>query len=195
MVMEKISQGAEAIVYKDEETVIKDRFVKTYRHPELDLKLRKARTKREVKVIQKLKELNILAPELIEKDISKITMSYIDGSKLRDILIPKHCVEVGQILAKLHDNNIIHGDLTTSNMILKEKIYLIDFGLSQFSTKVEDKAVDIHLFYQALESKHFDIYQECFENFLVGYKTSSNFKEVLSRYEKVIVRGRNKSKH
>ena len=43
----------------------------------------------------------------------------------------------------------------TNDMIYDKKIYLIDFGLSLYSNKPEDKAVDLHLLKQALESKHY----------------------------------------
>ena len=51
--MEKLAQGAEAIVYRDGDKVVKHRFSKTYRHPQLDKSLRQFRTRREGKVISK----------------------------------------------------------------------------------------------------------------------------------------------
>ena len=97
-------------------------------------------------------------------------------------------------MGKIHDLDIVHGDLTTSNMILKDnKIVLIDFGLAQFSSKVEDKAVDLHLFKQALESRHSQVWEKAFTQFLSGYQPA-NKKEELSRLEKVEKRGRNKQK-
>ena len=63
---------------------------------------------------------------------------------------------IGESVARIHQKDIIHGDLTTSNMIFKnEKVFFIDFGLGYISRKIEDKAVDIHLLKQALEAKHF----------------------------------------
>ena len=83
---------------------------------------------------------------------------------------------VGESIAKLHDSNIIHGDLTTSNMILKNKeVYFIDFGLGFQSHKIEDKAVDLHLLKQALEAKHFKNHKNLYKEFEKGYKkTNSN---------------------
>ena len=122
----------------------------------------------------------------------------IQGNKIRDILYKDPAAlseEIGKKIGILHSNDIIHGDLTTSNMILEKEIKFIDFGLSFFSNKVEDKAVDLHLLRQALESKHHDIWEKCFEAALKGYKQGyPAYKEVISRLEKVEARGRNKAK-
>ena len=100
---------------------------------------------------------------------------------------------IGKDIAKLHDNNIIHGDLTTSNMILvKDKIFFIDFGLGYTSHKLEDKAVDLHLLRQALEAKHFKHYKTLWKAVESGYKTSKNSKTTLERLIAVEKRGRYK---
>lgn len=195
-----IGQGAEAILYKEEDKVLKDRISKDYRQADLDKSLRKARTRREAKVLTKLKEIGVPGPELLNMDDKnmQISMSFINGDKVRDILHKNHIElskEIGRKVAKLHANNIIHADLTTSNMILDKEIHFIDFGLSFFSTKEEDKAVDLHLLDRALESKHHDIYEECIQAVLEGYKEDYPDAEiVLNRLEKVQLRGRNKKK-
>lgn len=197
--MKELSSGAEAVVYLDEEKdqIIKKRVNKKYRHPELDGKLLKSRHNREVKVLKKLNDFN--SPELIlnNKDESIIVMEYIIGDKLSRTLenldYNKVATDIGKILKKLHDMNIIHGDLTTSNMILRrhdKRLFFIDFGLSFFSDKAEDKAVDLHLLKQALMSKHYTIGQECFDLIIKNY----NDKIVLNRLLKVEERGRNKKK-
>ena len=121
-------------------------------------------------------------------------MEFIEGKILRDYLTEKNykslMKELGQKIAILHENNIIHGDLTTSNFIFNKQIYFIDFGLSFESHKVEDKAVDLHLLRQALESKHYKIWKECFEEVLKSYKN----KEVIQRLKLVETRGRYKHK-
>ena len=97
--------------------------------------------------------------------------------------------KLGKQTALLHKNNIIHGDLTTSNTILSEdKLFIIDFGLGFISTKIEDKAVDLHLIKQALEAKHFQNHTDLFTNFLKTYKD----EEVIKRLEVVEKRGRYK---
>ena len=196
--MKPIAQGAEAILYRTETSIVKDRFPKTYRHPHIDAQLRTARTKREAKVIQKLKQLNFPAPNLIKVEGQKIEMQYLEGEKVRDIFnknYKKLSAEIGEKLAALHQNHIIHGDLTTSNMIFSNEIHFIDFGLSFFSEKVEDKAVDLHLLERAMESKHFQVYPGCFQLALKSYqKHYPEANQVISRLETVKSRGRNKKK-
>ena len=57
--------------------------------------------------------------------------------------------------------------------------------VSFFSKRIEDKAVDIHLFRQALESKHHQIWRDAFKNFLLGYKKADDYKEIMLRFEQV----------
>jgi len=153
--MKQIGAGAEAIIYLDKEKVKKDRVKKNYRIKEIDEALRKTRTRTEAKILEKIP---IKSPKLLKTDgKSVIEMEFIEGDKIRDLLDlrPILAKEIGEKVAEMHNSGIIHGDLTTSNMILNKEIYFIDFGLSFFSDKLEDKAVDIHLFKQALESKHY----------------------------------------
>jgi TP53 regulating kinase-like protein len=209
---QKIAQGAEAIIYSDRNIVIKHRFEKKYRHPSLDQKLRKTRTRREYKILEKLHSIGFPVPVGLEMDDNnmKLSMSKILGETLKTVVDvlekkgdKKQCLElfrtVGEQVAVLHNNGIVHHDLTTSNMILNSEdknIYFIDFGLSFFSDKIEDYAVDLHLLKRALESRHHRIFEECFEAILTGYKKkSSNSKEILKRLELVELRGRNKAKH
>jgi len=194
----KISSGAEAEIYL-EKNIVKDRVKKNYRIPEIDVPLRQFRTRRESKILDRLEKIKFPAPKLIKTDRkSVIEMENIPGKKVRDVLEKnpiKLSKEIGKKLALLHNNDICHGDLTTSNMILNKEIFFIDFGLSKFSEKVEDKAVDIHLFRQALESKHDKVWEKCYKAFLTTYKkTVKNQKEIMNRLEKIELRGRNKGK-
>ncbi|MGA7043119.1 MAG: hypothetical protein WBY71_05590, partial [Nitrososphaeraceae archaeon] len=95
--------------------------------------------------------------------------------------------------ALLHVNNIIHGDLTTSNFIAGKKIALIDFGLSYYSNRMEDKAVDIRLVKQALSSAHISIFEDAFASFTKGYLSVTGEKKthkVLENVEEIEKRGR-----
>ena len=195
--MKIIKQGAEAILYKEGNYLIKERIKKSYRIEDIDEKLRKFRTRREGKLLQKTEN----SPKVFEVDDKKmiIKMEFIDGELIKDILdnLKKDkrnnlLREIGGKIAKMHDKDIIHGDLTTSNMILKDKVYFIDFGLGFDSGKIEDKAVDLHLLRQALESKHYKHFEESFKEMIEGYKLSKNWKEVLNRLEQVGKRGRYK---
>src|SRR3989344_7477030 len=195
--MKIICQGAEAILYQKKNRLIKERIPKTYRIKEIDDKLRKFRTRREGKILEKA-SINVPKVFNIDDNNMKIEMEFIPGKLLKDILDDlsvsernKICKQIGEEISKLHDQNIIHGDLTTSNMIYyQDKIYFIDFGLSFFSHKIEDKAVDLHLLKQALESKHYKHFESSFKTILSAYKN----KEVLSRLEIVEKRGRYKRK-
>ena len=102
--------------------------------------------------------------------------------------------QIGEWIALLHNNAIMHGDLTTSNMLINEegKLFLIDFGLSFQSTKLEDKAVDIHLLEQALESTHYKDKEQLFVAFMKGYEQSEDYYKVLERLDEVRKRGKNK---
>jgi len=103
---------------------------------------------------------------------------------------------IGENLAKLHDNNIIHSDLTTSNMILKsDKVYFIDFGLGFESNRLEDKATDLRLIKQAFEAKHSKKSKLYFSSLLKGYYKSKNAKIVLNQLKKVESRGRYKTQY
>jgi len=198
--MRILQQGAEAVIYQERNRVIKDRIKKNYRLKEIDEKLRNFRTKREAKLLERV---DINAPRILKLDLDnkKIEMEFINGKLLKDCLDNlknrnEICRQIGEEIAQLHDKDIIHGDITTSNLILKDgKVYFIDFGLGFFSKKFEDKAVDLHLLKQALESKHYKHFKESFENVLKGYKSSRNYREVVERLKKVESRGRYKRKN
>lgn len=191
--MKFLAQGAEATITLDGDTVTKNRTPKDYRIKEIDEKLRTQRTRAEAKIIQKLSGM---APNLKEQDQTTLKLEHIQGPQVKEILDnqPELAEEIGQKTAVMHDLNIIHGDLTTSNMILGKELRIIDFGLSYISDKTEDKAVDLHVFREAVESKHYRKKDEIWKNFLKGYN-SSDKKEILKRLEQVEKRGRNKAKY
>ena len=199
-----IQQGAEAKIILSNNFIIKDRIKKSYRIPEIDDRIRKLRTRSEAKLLDKASKI-IPIPNVIKVDekAKEIRMEFINGKKLSDHLdkfpLKKQkgiCRSIGENTAKLHDADIIHGDLTTSNMILKNnKIYFIDFGLGFISHKFEDKAVDIHLLRQALEAKHFKHWETLFKEVLKAYSKSKDSKIVLERLKAVEKRGRYKDKY
>ncbi len=196
-----IAMGAEAILKREGDLVIKERIEKKYRVRELDEKLRRFRTRREAKILEKCKKFSAKLIE-VDEDNKRIMMEYVDGELLRDVLdgfdeskrrdVMKR---VGEIVAKMHEMDVMHGDITTSNIFLRnEDIVIIDFGLGFFSKKIEDRAVDLHLFRQALNSKHYLIAEKCFDEFLDGYRDYFDFDNVMKRLEKVERRGRYKRK-
>jgi Kae1-associated kinase Bud32 len=191
----KLAQGAEAILLKEKKSVIKKRVSKTYRHPILDKKITTSRTKREAKVLQKLLREGISVPEVTDVNENSISMSFIDGKLLKNAITPALCFHMGKTIGKIHSLNIIHGDLTTSNIIVnKNKLYVIDFGLSLFSHKTEDKAVDLHVMEEAFKSTHFKEYETCWKEIVKGYMTYADAEAVLKRLEVVKKRGRYKKK-
>jgi len=212
MTQKLISQGAEAKIFLSNNFIIKDRTPKSYRLPELDEKIRTRRTRSEAKLLDKASKI-INCPKPISENFSggagqqskggnltKLKIPYLKGKKLSEFLnkfsLQKQkqiMKNLGKSIAKLHEANIIHGDLTTSNMILvKDEIHIIDFGLGYFNGKFEDKAVDIHLLHQALEAKHFQNWKVLFKEFLKEYKKSPDSKTVLERLKAVEKRGRYK---
>lgn len=120
-----IARGAEAIISLNKKTILKDRIKKSYRLPELDEKLRRIRTKKEVNLLEKASNL-IPVPRIIKYESNRIELEYIKGKKLAeylDISKEKNKIAelIGENIAILHNSDIIHGDLTTSNMIYKER--------------------------------------------------------------------------
>ena len=198
--MKKIAQGAEAIIYLNKNKIIKDRISKLYRHSEIDKKIIKRRTKAEEKILKKASKI-VDVPKVEEsKEPGKIIMEFIDGEKLSENLdnfsLKKQkeiMVKIGKAVAKVHKEGIIHGDLTTSNMIYKnKKVFLIDFGLGYQNGKYEDKGVDIHLLKQALEAKHFKNWETLFKKFEKAYLSIElkEAKKVLERLKAIEKRGR-----
>jgi len=190
-----IAMGAEAKIIKKENSIIKNRISKNYRIKELDDELRQRRTRSEAKIMGKMKHSS---PKIIAVTEDTIEMEFIDGDVVKNVLDDNIFLaeKIGIETGKMHDLNIIHGDLTTSNMILDKtgKIRFIDFGLSFVSDKIEDKAVDLHLFREAVESKHYKHEHEIWSAFLKGY-TSKERESVIKRLELVEMRGRNKQKY
>ena len=195
-----LQQGAEAKIILSDNLIIKDRIKKSYRIRELDNKIRKKRTKSEIKLLLKASQV-INAPKPIQtKEDHQIKMPFIQGKKLSEYLdefsldMQKEiCKGIGEEIAKLHEADIIHGDLTTSNLILAEnKIFFVDFGLGFISNKIEDKAVDLHLLKQALEARHFKNWEVLFSEVLKGYENYKESKKVLERLITVEKRGRYK---
>ncbi len=187
--MKLIKEGAEAKIYLEKNKIIKDRIRKSYRIKEIDASLRKSRTKTEERLLRRAKRNSINVPKVIDLKDCVIEMEYVDGTKVSEMSETKIFQKIGKEISQMHNSNIVHGDLTTSNMIFKNnQIYLIDFGLGTYSEKIEDKAVDLHVLKECLTSKHFDISRKAWKEFLKSYKN----KDVLKRLEKVENRGKYK---
>lgn len=212
--------------------IVKERFKKTYRHPNLDRALTSKRTVSECRIATKLYKSGLTVPRLFLVDTSKslIYMEYVEGPSVRDWLLwmrkqamlgskvttvsglsdaheTKIATLIGTIIAKLHSANVVHGDLTSSNMLipysgddwervdlldLVENVCLIDFGLSQTSTLAEDMGVDLYVLERAMSSTHPHT-ERMFEKLLQVYKQNTKYGgEAVKRYEMVRQRGRKK---
>ncbi|MDX1596665.1 MAG: KEOPS complex kinase/ATPase Bud32 [Nitrosopumilaceae archaeon] len=201
--MKLIKKGAEADIYsilwKGNRAIKKIRKPKKYRNLELDSKIRKHRTFREAQTIMHVKSLGVPAPLIyfVNAKESFIIMQEIPGKPVHDLSNKKIidcCKEIGKIVGTLHKNDVMHGDLTTSNFILfKNKLYVIDFGLSQKTEKLEDCAVDLRLIKEILNSAHAQIMKPSWNNFLKGYKSvvgQTTYNKVLHLVSVIESRGR-----
>jgi Kae1-associated kinase Bud32 len=172
-------RGAEAVLHKStllgNPVVVKDRIVKKYRVKGLDEKLRRERTRSEARILHKAKLSGVLSPTVLEVDDFSITMSFISGERPK--MTKKQAEESGQILARLHDADIIHGDYTPANLLLEgKKMFVIDFGLGFISNDIEDKAVDVFTMLRAISEK---------DAFLKGYRSYKKSAKVLKRVKDV----------
>jgi len=181
--------------------VQKKRVQKAYRIKDIDDRLISFRTKEEVKLITGARLQGVSVPIIYDVDLEDgiITMEYIEGKRVKDILNElregeraRICKKIGVNIAKLHNNDIIHGDLTTSNMILfDDRIFFIDFGLGEKNDEMESKGVDLHVLMEAIESTH-SRHADCFDYVLDGYK--KELKEdadlVVKKIEEIVKRGR-----
>ena len=203
--MKVLKQGAEAIIYSDrldgEKVLVKERVKKNYRVEQIDTKLRKERTRQELKLMREARGHGVLTPKIISSDESsyKIIMEPLDGKLVKDFLngsrsFEKVCFDIGKNIGKLHNVGIIHGDLTTSNMIISDgKVYLIDFGLGQFSNRIEDMAIDLTVLLEALRATHNKISDKCWRSIVKGYRPANGKShDVMVRACEIEHRGRYK---
>ncbi|CAJ37351.1 Kae1-associated kinase Bud32 [Methanocella arvoryzae] len=187
-------QGAEAVVELLPDRVIKTRVPKSYRIRELDERLRRERTRAEAKIISEARRLGIPTPVVYDVGQFSLEMELIQGRPLKDVLSPELSRKAGVLVGKLHQGGLIHGDLTTSNMIVTDStIYVIDFGLSYWDGTLEARGVDVHVYYQTLVSSH-ENHEELMEAFAEGYRSSfPGANEVLRRVREIEYRGRYKT--
>lgn len=199
--MEFIRQGAEAKLFKTRHegkaALLKQRVGKKYRCAALDDRLRQERTAREANLIAKARALGVDVPLIysVDKGKKEILMEFIDGPRVKDVLDGKNfgkmCSGIGKAVAKMHVAGMVHGDLTTSNILEKGgKLYFIDFGLGKASKKVEDKAVDLLVFRKTFEATHVELMPKGWGRIIAGYLKNGGEKQVVEHMEKVRKRAR-----
>ena len=195
-----IKKGAEASLFLAEwhgkKVVMKKRLPKKYRPSKLDETIRTSRTSKEPQLMHEAKKAGVPTPTifLVDKKNATIIMEYIDGIQVKKLLHKvsesekrRLCVEIGKLIGRLHKTGIVHGDLTTSNMIqdANDKIFFVDFGLGEKTGELEAKGVDLHLMKRALQSTHFGFAEECFEDVIEGYSEVVGVKDAKDALEKI----------
>ncbi len=176
--------------------MLKRRVPKPYRLPQLDNYIRKTRTRREARLLDRARRVGVLTPRVFRVDDKnmEIEMEYVEGERLKEYLLRTgdwrimECV--GRAVATLHANDIVHGDLTTSNIILSgSDLVFIDFGLGAVSKSLEDKAVDVLCFKKSYFATHPDL-PKGWATFLEGYHAYPDAPSVIKRMEVVERRAR-----
>lgn len=201
-----IARGAEAELWLRDwnmvKVVIKIRNPKKYRHPELDGMLRRSRTSREADIMHRAKMAGVPTPlvYLVDLENALIVMEYVNGVKVRDLVDALDDSEryalfkrIGEHSGALHREGVIHGDLTTSNIIRQGcRVVFIDFGLGEVNFEVEKRGVDLNLMNRMLTSTHYRYQDVLLEAFKEGYRLTMGLDadEALDRMEEVAVRGR-----
>ena len=187
-------RGAEAVVSFTNGTALKHRMSKQYRSSSLDKRLIAERTRAEARLIAAARKVGVPTPVIRDITAANIWMEKIEGTILTHNLSENSLRESGRLVGKLHSAGIMHGDLTTSNIMLRQsdgRCVLIDFGLAQVTSEIEQRGVDIHVLFQTLEStspEHAEILKEAF---IAGYaEIFRDAAEVITREREIEQRGR-----
>jgi TP53 regulating kinase-like protein len=200
-------KGAEASLFlaswHGRRVIVKARFPKKYRPAELDEKIRGYRTAHEPQLMHEAKRAGVPTPTifLVDTKNSAITMEFVAGKQVKQVLPhfsreeqQELCVRVGVLIGKMHRHGVVHGDLTTSNMILtgEGKIFLVDFGLGEKNSEVEARGVDLHLMKRALQSTHYQFAEDCFKHVLKGYASvlGVDSEKIFEKIREIEKRGR-----
>jgi TP53 regulating kinase-like protein len=228
-----ITQGAEGRLYKttylqpDIPCALKYRPPKPWRHPILDQRLTKHRILSEARTLAKCRRDGLRVPAVyaVDEAAGWLMLEWIAGDPVRvrinealgdrtegiqeDEALKGLMRRIGTTIGDMHKVGVVHGDLTTSNMMLRPwpkvglnegqqgpldgEVVIIDLGLANTSSQDEDRAVDLYVLERAFGSTH--PRAEClFDELLDAYRTT--FKRapvVLQKLEEVRLRGRKRS--
>jgi TP53 regulating kinase and related kinases len=201
-----VYRGAEADIFSGkwsgEKAVFKFRKPLAYRLPVLDAEIRAQRTVHEAQLLHESKSAGVLSPFVfyVSPKESLIVMAEIEGPRLKSLLQSPDVDPAdisrafGSAVGRLHSVGIMHGDLTTSNVIVNDSgVHLIDFGLALRSFKVEDHAVDLRLIKETLMGAHSEIAAAVLKSFFEGYSSvvgEKRAKEVSRKLTEIERRGR-----
>ncbi|KXH76508.1 MAG: hypothetical protein AM326_02700 [Candidatus Thorarchaeota archaeon SMTZ-45] len=202
-----LARGAESVIYKIDQWgfpfVLKWRQEKPYLLKDIDSQLRRSRTSRECKMLTISRTLGVPTPAVYSVDLDNhtILMDFIAGTQFKQLAgqlsqstLISLCHRFGRLIALLHAGDVVHGDPTTSNVIVDEKsrLWIVDFGLSEMNATIEMKGVDLHLIHRALETTHWDIQEDMLDATLEGYVDllGNTAEPTLSRMNEIRERGR-----
>jgi N6-L-threonylcarbamoyladenine synthase/protein kinase Bud32 len=187
-------RGAEAVIIFRNDKVEKYRPPKLYRVPALDRRLIAERTRAEARLIAAARKGGVPTPVMSDIATDTIVMEEIKGKILTENLSEEAVFKSGQVIGKLHAAGIVHGDLTTSNIILREEdgiCVLIDFGLAQVSSEIEQRGVDVHVLFQTFESTAPERADTLKKAFVAGYtETFVEADKIIAREHEIVLRGR-----
>ena len=184
-------RGAEALVEVGSERVLKRRLPKPYRHPELDGRLRRERTRSEARLTSEARKVGVSTPVVLDVDDVEATLTFetVGEADLRDALSESGVRDVGQQLATLHRAGFVHGDPTPRNArTAPDRTYLIDFGLGYYTDDREDYAMDLHVFEQAVVGTADDA-ERLLGAFEAAYEAAGDVR-VLDQLREIEGRGR-----
>ncbi|MEM4717257.1 MAG: KEOPS complex kinase/ATPase Bud32 [Desulfurococcaceae archaeon] len=203
---ELISRGAEAEIYLVNffglKSILKKRVHKAYRNQFFDELFIKSRTRIEAKILSELyyNKLNVPAVYFFDDEQGVIIMEYIEGHNLSrtfesltrsTILDIAH--EIGSFAGCMHSLGIYHGDFTLANVLFaNNKVVIIDFGLSGYSTDIEEYAIDLHLMRRSIHVINPDLVGVFMDNLLDAYRKTflGNPEDVFKRMREISARGR-----
>lgn len=218
---------------------LKHRPSKPYRHPILDARLTRQRILAEARILAKARREGVPVPAVYcvdeaagwmmiewvagqpvrarvnawlgDKTEAEVLRAGDDGGNAELVALMRR---VGAAVGALHAAGIVHGDLTTSNMMLRPapppagengaqhgdegsildgEIVIIDFGLASQGQSEEDRAVDLYVLERAFLSTH-PRTEKLFGEVLGGYgQAFKGSKPVLRKLEDVRMRGRKRS--
>ena len=197
--MKKIYEGAEAEIFlckiNGVKQILKKRKNKNYRESILDKNIIKQRMRKEIKMYDRFNNIGLIAPRVYNTDLDKqeIYMTYFDSKSFKKAISKdKNKIKLlGKDVAKMHNNKLVHGDITLENVLFDEKNnkpIFIDFGLSSVSAKIENYATDVFVFKETLLA---DFDESYWNLFIAEYFKNIDNKDVEKRLEKVEKRRRN----
>jgi TP53 regulating kinase-like protein len=182
-----IYRGAEADIIRGTwqglDAVYKVRKPLAYRLPVLDEAIRHHRTVREAEMMHSAKQAGVTSPRVyyVDPPAATLVMEYAEGKRVKDMVDRLPADEVAEIFsslgryaAKLHSSGVVHGDLTTANLVRRNgDLVFLDFGLSSHSSKAEDHAVDLRLIKETVMGAHSSVAPVALESLLDGYSAEA----------------------